>query len=178
MQWTLNASQFPQPHCLEGKASWGDLCQAHPRREIFQDILHTGRGAEKLYVLSNVVNFIFWVFCMTKLTHAVLWYFLFHPFVRGCSKISWWCFVCPSFWPTAKRPSTVKGEIILPNLAVNEDLQHTAQRAEEQMRPLHFVQSYLPSATEVTPEGNGARPHCPRKAVCRKVKVKRSSQKV
>uniref|UniRef100_A0A8B9RHR6 [histone H4]-lysine(20) N-methyltransferase n=2 Tax=Astyanax mexicanus TaxID=7994 RepID=A0A8B9RHR6_ASTMX len=78
----------------------------------------------------------------------------------------------------SKRPSTVNGEINLPKMAVNEDLQHPAQRAEEQPRPLHCVQSYLPSPTQITPEVNSARPRCQRGAVCRKVKVKRPSQRV
>ncbi|KAI4901058.1 hypothetical protein NFI96_034328 [Prochilodus magdalenae] len=75
-----------------------------------------------------------------------------------------------------KRPCTVNGEMILPKLAVNEDLHHPMQKAEEQPRPLHCVQSYLPSPPEVTPEVNSAR--CQRKAVSHKMKVKKSSQRV
>lgn len=77
-----------------------------------------------------------------------------------------------------KRPSTVNGEINLPKMAVNEDLQHPVQRVEEQPRPLHCVQSYLSSPTQITPEVNSARPRCQRRAVCRKVKVKKPSQRV
>ncbi|KAL7846752.1 hypothetical protein SRHO_G00217320 [Serrasalmus rhombeus] len=76
----------------------------------------------------------------------------------------------------SKRPCTVNGEIIRPKMAVNEDLHHQTQRAEEQTRPLHCVQTYLPSSTEVTPEVNSSR--CQRKTVCPKMKVKKSSQRV
>uniref|UniRef100_A0A3B1KAJ6 [histone H4]-lysine(20) N-methyltransferase n=1 Tax=Astyanax mexicanus TaxID=7994 RepID=A0A3B1KAJ6_ASTMX len=58
------------------------------------------------------------------------------------------------------------------------EAQRNSQRAEEQPRPLHCVQSYLPSPTQITPEVNSARPRCQRGAVCRKVKVKRPSQRV
>lgn len=69
---------------------------------------------------------------------------------------------------TARRPSTVNGEFILPKMAVSEDLQHSVHRAEEQTHQLHCTASYIHSNGDVT------RPD-QRKTSARKIRVKKST---
>ncbi|XP_062870043.1 N-lysine methyltransferase KMT5A-A isoform X2 [Trichomycterus rosablanca] len=78
----------------------------------------------------------------------------------------------------SKRPSTVNGEIILPMLAVSEDLQISTCIAEEQTRHLRCRQSHVAPPAKVTPEVTFTYPACQRKASCRKFKAKKSSQRV
>ncbi|MCJ8742327.1 hypothetical protein PDJAM_G00080740 [Pangasius djambal] len=78
----------------------------------------------------------------------------------------------------SKRPSTVNGEIILPTMAVNEDLQTLTYKAEEKSRPLQRVQTHFPSPAKISPGVKNTRPPCQRKASCRKVKVRKSSERV
>ncbi|XP_057177458.1 N-lysine methyltransferase KMT5A-A [Triplophysa rosa] len=70
----------------------------------------------------------------------------------------------------SRRPSTVNGEFILPNMAVSEDLQHSVHRAEEQTHQIHCTASYIHSNGDVT------RPD-QRKRTARKIKVKKSTQR-
>lgn len=82
-----------------------------------------------------------------------------------------------SFCTTAKRPCTVTGELILPPMAVNDDLQTSPHKAEEKGRPLQRMQARFPSPAEVKPVVKNTRPPCQKKAGCRKVKVRKSSDK-
>lgn len=83
-----------------------------------------------------------------------------------------------SFCCIAKRPSTVNGESILPTMAVNEDLQTLTHKAEDKSRQLRRMLAHFPSPAEVTPEVKNTRPPCQRRAACRKVKVRKSSERV
>ncbi|XP_016132677.1 N-lysine methyltransferase KMT5A-A [Sinocyclocheilus grahami] len=65
----------------------------------------------------------------------------------------------------SRRGSTVNGEFILPKMAVNEELQHSVHRAEEKTHQLHCTASYITSPSQ-------------RKRACRKVKVKKSAQRI
>ncbi|KAI5099732.1 N-lysine methyltransferase KMT5A-A, partial [Silurus meridionalis] len=77
----------------------------------------------------------------------------------------------------SKRPSTVNGEIVLPKMAVKDDLQ--TRKAEEKSKLLHCMQARFPSPAEVTPEIKNTRSPCQIKAGCRKkVRVRKSSEKV
>lgn len=84
------------------------------------------------------------------------------------------CFFCC----TAKRSSTVNGESILPTMAVTEDLHTLTHKAEEKSRWLQRMQAQIPSPAAVTPEVKNTRPRCQKKAGCRKVKVRKSSERV
>ncbi|KAM9456265.1 N-lysine methyltransferase KMT5A-A isoform 2-T2 [Clarias gariepinus] len=74
----------------------------------------------------------------------------------------------------SKRPSTVNGEIVLPTMAVNEDLQTLTHKAEEKSK---CTQARLPSPAGVTPEVKNTRAPCQRKAGCRRAKTRKPSER-
>ncbi|XP_051972221.1 N-lysine methyltransferase KMT5A-A [Xyrauchen texanus] len=71
----------------------------------------------------------------------------------------------------SRRPSTVNGELILPKMAVNEELQHSVHRSEEQTRQLQCTASYIHSSCDITFLGQ-------RKRALSKVKVQKSTQRI
>ncbi|XP_042621657.1 N-lysine methyltransferase KMT5A-A-like [Cyprinus carpio] len=71
----------------------------------------------------------------------------------------------------SRRGSTVNGEFILPKMAVNEELQHSVHRAEEKMHQLHCTASYIHASSDITSPSQ-------RKRACRKVKVKKATQRM
>ncbi|RXN25345.1 N-lysine methyltransferase KMT5A-A-like protein [Labeo rohita] len=71
----------------------------------------------------------------------------------------------------SRRGSTVNGEFILPKMAVNEELQHSVHRAEEQTRQLHCTASYIHASSDITSPSQ-------RKRACRKVKVKKTTPRI
>ncbi|TSM28133.1 N-lysine methyltransferase KMT5A-A [Bagarius yarrelli] len=78
----------------------------------------------------------------------------------------------------AKRPSTVNRELILPSVALNEDLQPLSYKAEEQSRRRKSVQAHISTPVKATPEVKNTRTPCPKKAGCCKVKAKKSKGRV
>ncbi len=76
-------------------------------------------------------------------------------------------FVCIA----GRKGSTVNGEFILPKMAVNEELQHSVHRAEEQTHQLHCTASYIHTSSDITSPSH-------RKPACRKVKVKKSTKRM
>uniref|UniRef100_A0A8C2EJF1 [histone H4]-lysine(20) N-methyltransferase n=1 Tax=Cyprinus carpio TaxID=7962 RepID=A0A8C2EJF1_CYPCA len=71
----------------------------------------------------------------------------------------------------SRRGSTVNGGFILPKMAVNEELQHSVHRAEEQTHQLHCTASYIHASSDITSPSQ-------RKRACRKVKVKKSAKRI
>ncbi|KAK2823283.1 hypothetical protein Q7C36_019883 [Tachysurus vachellii] len=78
----------------------------------------------------------------------------------------------------SKRHSTVNGELILPTMAVNEDLQTLTHKAEEKSKPKQGMQAHFSTPGAVTTEVKNARAPCPKKAGCRRVKAGKSTGRV